>query len=133
MLGGVSHVPVGHKPLQPADGHGLALDAPHALGLALALLGADAAGDGGQAVGIGDDLVGALEVSLGHLGDEFRNAHIDRAALHAHGVGTVQAAGGLLLGLLFGKAQRDLVEIVDALLRGLFGHGGAGRVVHSHY
>ena len=54
-------VPVGHKPLQAADGHGFALDAPNALALALALLGADPAGQGGQGVGRGDDFIGGLE------------------------------------------------------------------------
>ena len=42
--------PVGHKPLNAADGDGLALDAPDALALALGLLGADPARDGGQGV-----------------------------------------------------------------------------------
>ena len=41
-------VPVGHKALQTADANGLALDAADALALALALLRADTAADGGQ-------------------------------------------------------------------------------------
>ena len=39
---------VGHKALQTADADRLALDAAHALALALRLLRADAAADGGQ-------------------------------------------------------------------------------------
>ena len=42
--------------LQTANAHGLVLDAAGALALALALLGADTAADGGQGRGAGNDL-----------------------------------------------------------------------------
>ena len=45
LLGVVLAVPVGDEALQTADAHRLALDAAHALGLALRLLRADAAAD----------------------------------------------------------------------------------------
>ena len=92
-------VPVGHKALQTADGHRLTLDSTDAAGLALALLGAHAAADAGQGVGVGDDLIGGLEVALGHLGDKLGDADIHRTAAHAGLMLTVEAAGSLLHGL----------------------------------
>ena len=119
----VLSVPVGHKALQPADGHRLALDGADAAGLALALLGADAAADAGQGVGVGDDVVGRLEVPLGHLGDELGYADVHGAASHAGLVLAVEAAGGLLHGHLLGVAQGDLLEVVVADVGILFRHG----------
>ncbi len=115
-------IPVGHEPLQTADGHGLALNAPDALTFALGLLGADPAGQGGQGVGGGDDLIGGLEVALAHLGDELGDADIDWAALHALGVLAVQAALGLFHGHLGGVAQGDLFEIPGTDLGVLLRH-----------
>ncbi|CAN4044631.1 Bacterial mobilisation domain-containing protein, partial [Dysosmobacter welbionis] len=60
----VGIVIVRHKPLQTADAHGLTLDAPDALALALVLLGADTAADGGQAVGGGDDAEGLVKLAF---------------------------------------------------------------------
>ncbi|CDB30446.1 unknown [Firmicutes bacterium CAG:137] len=117
-------VPVRHKPLQAANGHGFALDAPNALAFALALLGADPAGQGGQGVGRGDDFVGGLEVALSDLGDEFGNAHVDGAALHALGLLAAQAAAGLFHGLLGGVAQGHLFKVPGADLGVLLRHGG---------
>ncbi len=60
-------VPVGHEALQTANANGLVLDAAGTLALALALLRADAAADGGQGRGTIDDLIGGFEVTLGHM------------------------------------------------------------------
>ena len=60
-------VPVGDEALKTADGDRLALDAADALGLALRLLRTYTAGQGGQRVGIGDDLIGLFEVAFGDL------------------------------------------------------------------
>ena len=85
-LGAVGVVPVGDKPLQTADAHGVALLAPDAVHLALGLLGAHPAADGGQGGGVRDDLVGRLKVALGNLCDELRDMYHDGAALHAGAV-----------------------------------------------
>ena len=82
-LGAVSVVPVGHKALQTADAHGIALLAADTVHLALALLRADAAADGGQGAGLMDHLIGALIVLLHDLLNKLRNTHIDGAAVHA--------------------------------------------------
>ncbi len=63
-------VPVGDKALEAADADGLALDAAHALALALLLLRADTAADGGQGVLV-DDLIAPSKSPSGDLGDEF--------------------------------------------------------------
>lgn len=65
-------IPVGDKALQPADGDRLALHAAHALALALRLLRADTAGQGGQSIRGGDDLVSAEKIALGDLCDELQ-------------------------------------------------------------
>ena len=123
LLGGVGVVPVGHKPLQAADADGLALDAPDALALALGLLGADAAADGREGAVLGHDLIGGLKVALGHLGDEIGDVDLHRAAGDAGHVLAVEAALGLVNGLLPGVAQGDLLEIARADHGGLVGHG----------
>src|SRR5699024_10719822 len=74
-------VPVGHKALQAADAHRLVLDAAGAAALALALLGADPAADGGQGRVLADDLIGGFKVALGHLGDELGDLDAHGAAL----------------------------------------------------
>ena len=71
-------IPVSNETLQTADGNGLTLDAADALRLALALLGADTAGQSGQSIGGGDDLVSGLEVAFLHLSDELGDADINR-------------------------------------------------------
>ena len=73
-------VPVSHKALQAANADGFALDAAHALALALVLLRADAAADGGQGRGLVNDLIGALIVLFGDLLDEFGDLDLHRAA-----------------------------------------------------
>ena len=62
-------VPVGDKALQAANADGLALDAADALAFALVLLRADAAADGGQCTGLGNDMVSGLKVALGDVLD----------------------------------------------------------------
>ena len=120
-------IPVGHEPLQTADGHRLALHAPDAFGLALALLGADPAGQSGQGVGGGDDFISCLKVAFGNLGDELGNADIDRAALYALGLLAAQAAAGFLHGLLGGVAQGYLFKIPGADLGVLLRHRRFGQ------
>ena len=117
------HVVVGHKALQTAYAHALALDASDAFALALLFLGADAAADGGQGVGGGDDVVSGVKVALGHLGDKLGDAHGHRAAGAAQGVLAVEAALCLVYGHLGGIAQGHLVKILVPYQRILLRHG----------
>ena len=132
--GAVLEVEVGDETLQAADGDGLALYAADALALALALLRTDTTADGSEGVGGGDDLVSGLKVADLDLGDEVRDADVDRAALDALGVLAGQAAHGLLTGDLGAVSERDLVEVLGAddgvLLRhGVLGHALGGVLV----
>ncbi len=120
---GVLHVVVGHEALQTADADRLALDAADAVLLALALLGADTAADGGQSGGSGDDLISGLEIALGDLGNEIRDMYHHGAALHAGLVLAVQAALGLVQSLFLGVAQSDLVKVLVPDVGVLRGHG----------
>ena len=131
-LGGVGIVPVGHKALQTADGHGLALHAPDAVLFALVLLGADAAADGGQRGGLVDDLIGGFKVALSHLGDEIGDVDLDGASVFAGHLGAAQAAGGLFHGHLLGVAQGYLAEILIPHVGLLSGHGVAGHLHIGH-
>ena len=70
LFGAVLHVVVGAEALQAANGHALALDAPHAFALALVFLGADTAADGGQCGSLRDLLVPFFKLALSHQGDE---------------------------------------------------------------
>ena len=117
------HVVIRHKALQATDGHALSPDAADAAGLALPLLGADAAADGGQRVGGGDDLIGGVKVALSDLGDEFGDTHAHRAAGAAHGFLAVQAALGLGNGGLRVIAQCDLIKVRGAHHGVLLRHG----------
>ncbi len=112
-----------HKPLQTADGHRLALDAAHALALALALLRADAAADGGQRAGGGKRFVGLLEVAFGDLMNELGDGDVNGAAADAWHVLAVQAALRLVERLLLRVAQRDFLKVASALVGCLRGHG----------
>ena len=122
-LDALVHMVVGNKTLQTADGHTLALDAAHALGFALLLLRADTAGNGGEGVGGGDDIIRRVKIALGDLGDELRDAHGDGAAGAARGLLAVEAAARLGDGRLGGIAQRDLVKVAGADNGVLLGHG----------
>ena len=121
-LGAVGVVPVGHKALQTADTHGIALLATDAVHLALALLRTDTAADGGQGAGLMDHLIGTLIVPLHDLGDELRDADVDGASVDAGMVLAVQAAGRLVQSLLLGVAQSHLEEILIPDIGVLRGH-----------
>ena len=121
--GAVGVVPVSHEPLQTADAHGLALLAPDAVFLALALLGADAAAHGGQGAGGGDDLIGLFKIALGNLGNELGDMYHNGAAAHTGLVLAVQAALGLVQSLLFRIAQCHFLKVLIADVGVLRGHG----------
>ena len=139
VLGGGGHIgnallgrPVGHEALHPADGHGLALHAPDALALTLVLLGAYAAGNGRQGIGVGQDLIGGGDVALRHLGQEVRDGDAHGAAADAGGVFTVDAPLGLVHGLLQGIALGHLQEVGVADLGILLRHGSLRHLHISH-
>ena len=129
----LGHVPVGDKALETADGDGLALHAADTLGFALLLLGADAAADGGQGVGGGDDLIGGLKLTLGDPGDELGDADGDGAAGAAGGILAVEAALGLVDGHLGSVAQGHFVEVAGADDGVLLGHFVLGQSHISHF
>ncbi len=121
-LGAVGVVPVGHEALQPADTHGLALLAPDAVHLALALLRAHTAAHGGQGAGLVNDLISALIVLCHDVGNKLRDAHIHGAAVYAGMIFAVEAAGSLVQSLLLGIAQRNLQEVFITDIGVLRGH-----------
>ena len=126
-------VPVGHEALQTADADRLILDAAGALALALALLRADAAADGGQGGGAVDDLIGGLEVALGHMADELGDVDADGAAGLAGLILAVDAALGLVHGHFGGVAQSHFLKILVADVGVLSGHGALfGVHIESH-
>ena len=123
------HVVVGNKTLEAADADALALDAAHALALALLFLGADTAADCGQRVGGGDDLICCVKVALCDLGDEFGDAYRNGAAGAAGHIVAVEAALCLVHCHLGSVAESDLVKVAGADYGILLGH----RVfIHSH-
>ena len=122
--GGVGVVPVGHKPLQAADGHGLPLPDVGAVFLTLLLLGTDPAADRRQAAALGDHIIGPVKVPLGHPGQELLDLLVDGAAGHAGLFPAVQAAHGLPHGLQGGVAQGHLVKVLAPEVLGLLRHRG---------
>ena len=125
-------VPVGNKALQTADGDRLALHAAHALGLALRLLRTDTAGERGQRVRGGDDLIGRGEIALGDLCDKFRDTDVDRTALNALRLLALHAALCFVDGHLSGVAQGDFFKILIADVRVLLRHRSFRHLHISH-
>ena len=127
-------VPVGHEALQTANANGLVLDSAGTLALALALLRADAAADGGQGRGTIDDLIGGFEVTLGHMADELGDVDADGAAGLAGLILAVDAALSLVHGHLGGVAQSHFLKILVADVGVLGGHGTLfGVHIESHF
>ena len=105
---------VGDKPLQVANGDGRALLAQHASALALVLLRADAAGDGGQNVvlahfGRRGKIVAGIDE--GHY---FLDLYAHRAVDDAGGLGACDAARGLGEGVGRLQAQIDFFKVAAA-------------------
>ena len=119
----MAHVPVGDKTLQPADADGLALDATRALALALRLLRAHSAADGGQRRSTRDNFVRLLKFPLRHKGNESRDIHCDGAARNAGFVFAIQAALCFVHSGRLVIAERDLHKVLIADKRLLRRHG----------
>ena len=115
-------VPIGDEALQAPDTDGIAVFASDAARLALGLLRTDSSADRRQRAGAGDDLVSLAEISLAHLPDKGGNIYMYGTARHAGLVLAVKAACRFLHCGLGAVAQRDLAEIISALLRGLGRH-----------
>jgi hypothetical protein len=114
--------PLGGEPLQPADGHGGALAIENTFVLALLFLGTDPAANGRQAVLLLQDANGSRKILCGDPVDEAGNIDLDRAALHAERVFTLQAAFGFADGQFGRIAQRHFLKIASSDMRGLLGH-----------
>jgi len=118
----IGHGPVGHEPLQVADGHRFTLDAAHASGFALGLLGADPAADRRQGVVTLENAGRQRQVfrcqGVQHLGN--RDPH--RTAVHAGAVLALDAAFRLLHRFSEAQAGVDLLEIATAHGCIKFGH-----------
>src|SRR5436190_2120720 len=108
---------VADEALEAADRLRLERFADHAHALALALLRADSPAHRRQQVGVGDRVVGAVEILGRHLADEARDIDADRAAPDARLGGAVEAAVGLdergFLGRLVAAEERHEVVEVD--------------------
>ena len=113
---------VADEALEPADGHRLQRLADRAHAFALVLLRAHAPAHRRQQVGVGDDVVGAVEVLLRDLLDEAGDVDAHRAAAHAGLVGALEAALGLDQRVFEPVADGDLVEVLRARLGRLLGH-----------
>ncbi len=121
---GVLQGPVGHEPLQRADGHRLPLPAPEAASLALALLRADPTGHAGKGVVIEQRFRRAVEVAFGHQVDEAGDIDPDRAALDAQRVLALEATLRLGGREHMAEAQVDLGEALRPDVGVLGGHPG---------
>ena len=126
-LGGMLAVPVSDEALQTADAHGFALDAAHALGFALGLLGADAAADCRQGGLLVQDLKRALDVLVGDALDEGGDVDVHRAGGHAGLVLAVQAAAGLADGHFIGITGGHFLEHLVAIVGCEGGHRALGQ------
>ncbi len=109
---------VGDKALEVADGDGRAFLAEDASALALVLLRADAAGDGGQRVvfaqlGRGGKIVAGIDE-----GHDFFDLDAHRAIDDAAGLGAVDAARGLGEGVGGFEAQIHFLKVAAADFRG---------------
>ena len=115
-------VRVAEEALEATDGDRLALLGQYARGLALLLLRAHATADSRQSVALFEHRDAAGQVAFDDGADELADVDVDRAALLARRVGTLQAAVGLGECLVGRVAERDLVEARAALLRAALGH-----------
>ena len=107
---------VGDVLLDGADGHGpMAGLFEHAIALAQAVMGADAAADLGKVVGRGRGLVGLLEPALGRELEPVGNVVLHRAVDLAERDAALGATRGLLPGPLGLVIAIDLVEVATAL------------------
>lgn len=119
---------VTQEALELADGHRLGLLATDAPALALVLLRADAAADGGKHGVLADGIESAAEVLRADLLDKVGDVDVDGAALDTERLLAVEAALGLGQRHLLGEALVDGAEVAGALGSRLLVIGGAGRL-----
>src|SRR5262249_21677060 len=104
------------------DAQWLFFAANDAATLALRLLWADAAGDGGQDIVLADLGGGRQIVARADQSDELADVDVDRAALLAMWLGTLQTAHRLCGRSQDGQPLVDFAKIAAALLRWLLRH-----------
>ena len=121
-LCGIGIVPVGDKTLKATDRHGLTLNTSHAVLFALGLLGTYTTAHRRKRAGLRNDLIRALKIALGDLGDKIGNADIDGTSSHTGAVLTIQASLCLVDRLLLGVTQRHLKEVGISYIGCLRGH-----------
>ena len=132
LFGAVFARVVGNEALQTADGYRLALDAAHAVTLALALLRAYTAADSRQCGGLLDLGSRFEKLALGNKSDKFRTLDLYRAAGHAGLVLAVQAALCFLDRHFSGVAERYLFKVLIADVRRLLRHRALVRIHIRH-
>ena len=113
------------KALKPPDGHRLQRFTNGTHPFTLVFLWANAATDGRQQTGLGQDVVGAAQVFFVDLLDESGNVDAHRAARHAGLVRAHQAAFRLAHGVVRVVAAGHLFKIFGAHGRVLLAHRGA--------
>ena len=106
---------IAQEALELADSHRLALLAADALALALGLLRAHAAADGGEHGLLADDIQSATVVLLANLLDELGDVDVNGAALDAERLFAIHATLGLGECHFLGETLVDGAEIACAL------------------
>ena len=119
-------LPVGGKALQAPDGDRLLLPAEDAEQLALLLLRADAAADGGEGGGLLELGDGSGGIARPDQPDEGGDIDAHRAAVYTFRLLALQTAAGLEDGHVVVVAESHFLKVGRPLLRGLEGHGRAG-------
>ena len=115
---------VANEAFEPADGNGLVLLMldDDALRLALRLLRTDAAANRGEDARLVDRLQRGIDIVQEKLPDEGGDVDADRAAGDAGGLFALDAALGFAVGIGYGIAEVDLLEVGGALGGVALGH-----------
>ena len=89
-------MPVGNETLQATDTDRIAAESAGAGAFALAFLRADTTADSRQGTIDADGLISTFEIMFFNFGNKAFNIHTDRAFGNTGGIGTAQAALGLI-------------------------------------
>ena len=107
---------------QPSDRHRLHPARDHALRLALQLLRTDPSADRREDAGLVDRVDGGVDVAEQQVADEARDVDGHRATGDAGRLAALDAALGLLEGVLHGVTEIDLFEVGGPLRRATLRH-----------
>ena len=122
LFGAEGIVPVCNKSFQTTDTNRLTLDASDTLGLTLRFLRTNTTANSGKRRGLGDDLICALKVALFNLRNKLGDVNFNGAAGNAGHILAVQTSVCLIYCLLLCITECNLLKIVCAYLRILYGH-----------